>query len=153
MRARAPGRSFALSLPNRTVASIRALAPRRVPSTVTVPSSEESPVCRSTLGVSKSFTGPGVVSAHAGATPVTRSRPSAATPTATKAGAIRGLNERDIGHGAELRYLDTDRGQLGRRGGEDHRDPNRIGLIQDLVGRGAGADPVPGGRRQIGLLV
>src|SRR5215207_7394945 len=102
MRAAAPGRRWALSLPNRTVASIRALAPRLVPSTVTVPSSEETPVCRSTLGVSRSFTGPGIVSAHAGATPVTRSRLSAAAPT-TLAGLLRGLDERDFGDGAELR--------------------------------------------------
>src|SRR5829696_1002850 len=140
MRARAPGRRFALSLPNRTVASIRALAPRRVPSTITVPSSEETPVCRSTLGASRSFTGPGLVSAHAGATPVTRSRLSAAAPTATKAGALSGLDERDIGDGAELRDLDADGGQFGRRGGEDHRDPHRVGLIQSFVVRGAGAD-------------
>src|SRR5829696_4045944 len=116
MRARAPGRSWALSLPNRTVASIRAFAPLRVPSTVTVPSSEETPVCRSTLGASRSFTGPGVFSAHAGATPVTRSRLSAAAPTATQVGAPSGLDERDIGDGAELGDLDADRGQLGRRG-------------------------------------
>src|SRR5829696_7890578 len=111
MQARAPSRSWALSLPNRTVASIRALAPLRVPSTVTVPSSEETPVCRSTLGARSSLTGPGVVSAHTGATPVTRSRPSAVAPTAptaTQAGALSGLDERDIGDGAELRDLDAD---------------------------------------------